>query len=82
MKGFLTGAALGAAIGYTQGTKAGQVRYEQIRQSTQRLTSTPAAQRLAGSINAAKNRGTNQAEGVLTSVMNRAAGVSAKGEKV
>ncbi|MEX2587478.1 MAG: hypothetical protein WD602_05725 [Actinomycetota bacterium] len=82
MKGFITGAAVGALIGYTQGAKDGRQRYAQIKQSTQRLASTPVGQKLAESASTAKTRTTGQAEEVLTVVMNRAAGINAEGEKV
>lgn len=82
MKGFIYGVAVGALVGYTQGAKAGQQRYEQIRQSTRKLTSTPVGQKLADSASAAKQRTTSQAEEALTVVMNRAAGINADGEKV
>lgn len=78
MRAFIAGAALGAAIGYTKGAKAGKQRYQQIRQQTERLASTPIGQRVF----AVKNRGADEAEGVMTKVMNRAAGINRKGEKV
>lgn len=82
MKGFIAGAAVGALVGYAQGAKAGPQRYEQIRQTTRKLTSTPIGQRLADSASAAKQRTADQAEEALTVVMNRAAGINAAGEKV
>jgi hypothetical protein len=41
-----SGLALGLAIGYVFGTKAGRERYEQLSQSAKRLAADPSLQRL------------------------------------
>jgi hypothetical protein len=41
-----SGLALGLAIGYVFGTKAGRERYEQLSQSARRLAADPSLQRL------------------------------------
>ncbi|MFC4906596.1 YtxH domain-containing protein [Actinomadura gamaensis] len=40
--------AVGAAVGYVLGAKAGRERYEQIRRTSQRVAGTPAVQNAAG----------------------------------
>lgn len=48
---------VGAAIGYVLGTRAGQERYEQIREASRRVTENPTVQETAGLLRA-------QAEGM------------------
>jgi hypothetical protein len=65
-----TGLALGLAIGYVFGTKAGRERYEQLSQSAKRLAEDPSLQRLQGELgslfNASKQRATATIEGTAT----------------
>jgi hypothetical protein len=62
-----SGLALGLAIGYVFGTKAGRERYEQLSQSAKRLANDPSLQRLQGELgglfNASKQRATATIEG-------------------
>jgi hypothetical protein len=65
-----TALALGLAIGYVFGTKAGRERYEQLSQSAKRLAEEPSLQRLQGELsglfNASKERATATIEGTAT----------------
>jgi hypothetical protein len=65
-----SGLALGLAIGYVFGTKAGRERYEQLSQSAKRLANDPSLQRLQGELgglfNASKQRATATIEGTAT----------------
>jgi hypothetical protein len=65
-----SGLALGLAIGYVFGTKAGRERYEQLSQSARRLAENPSLQRLqaelSGLFNASKQRATATIEGTAT----------------
>jgi plasmid stabilization system protein ParE len=65
-----TGLALGLAIGYVFGTKAGRERYEQLSQSAKRLADDPSLRRLQGELgglfNASKQRATATIEGTAT----------------
>jgi hypothetical protein len=65
-----SGLALGLAIGYVFGTKAGRERYEQLRQSAKRLAAEPTLQRLqteaGGLFNASRQKATTAIEGTAT----------------
>jgi hypothetical protein len=65
-----SGLALGLAIGYVFGTKAGRERYEQLSQSAKRLAADPSVQRLqtelGGLFNASKQQATTAIEGTAT----------------
>jgi hypothetical protein len=62
-----SGLALGLAIGYVFGTKAGRERYDQLSQSAKRLAADPSMQRLqaelGGLFNASKQQATATIEG-------------------
>jgi hypothetical protein len=70
-----SGLALGLAIGYLFGTKAGRERYEQLSQSARRLAENPSLQRLqtevSGLFNASKQRATATIEGTATRVADK-----------
>jgi hypothetical protein len=72
-----TGLALGLAIGYVFGTKAGRERYEQLSQSAKRLAEDPSLQRLQGELgalfNASKQQATATIEGTATRAADKAA---------
>ena len=76
MKG-KSGIALGLAIGYVLGTKAGRERYEQLSQSARRLAENPSMQRLqeeVGSLFAAsRSRASTTIEGKVTQVADKTA---------
>jgi hypothetical protein len=65
-----SGLALGLAIGYVFGTKAGRERYEQLSQSAKRLANDPSLRRLQGELgglfNASKQQATATIEGTAT----------------
>ena len=65
-----SGLALGLAIGYVFGTKAGRERYEQLSQSAKRLAADPSLQRLqtelGGLFNASRQQATAAIEGTAT----------------
>ena len=65
-----SGLALGLAIGYVFGTKAGRERYEQLSQSAKRLAADPSLQRLqtelSGLFNASRQQATATIEGTAT----------------
>jgi hypothetical protein len=66
-----SGLALGLAIGYVFGTKAGRERYEQLSQSAKRLAADPSLQRLqtevSGLFNASRQQiGATTVEGTAT----------------
>jgi hypothetical protein len=65
-----SGLALGLAIGYVFGTKAGRERYEQLSQSAKRLAADPSLQRLqtelGGLFNASRQQLTATVEGTAT----------------
>jgi hypothetical protein len=62
-----SGLALGLAVGYVLGTKAGRERYEQLSESAKRLAADPSLQRLqaelGGLFNASKQQATATIEG-------------------
>lgn len=70
-----SGLALGLAIGYVFGTKAGRERYEQLSQSAKRLAADPSLQRLQdelGSLfNASKQQASGTIEGTATGAADR-----------
>jgi hypothetical protein len=65
-----SGLALGLAIGYVLGTKAGRERYEQLSQSAKRLAADPSMQRLqtelSGLVSASRQQLTATVEGTAT----------------
>jgi hypothetical protein len=65
-----SGLALGLAIGYVFGTKAGRERYEQLSQSARRFAADPSLQRLqselGGLFNASRQQLTATVEGTAT----------------
>jgi hypothetical protein len=65
-----SGLALGLAIGYVFGTKAGRERYEQLGQSARRFAADPSLQRLqselGGLFNASRRQLTATVEGTAT----------------
>jgi len=69
--------ALGLAIGYVLGTKAGRERYEQLSESAKRLAENPSLQRLqeeVGSLfSASRSRASTTLEGKVTQVADKAA---------
>jgi hypothetical protein len=80
-----TGLALGLAIGYVFGTKAGRERYEQLSQSAKRLAEDPSLQRLQGELgalfNASKQRATATIEGTATRAADKAADKASEASK-
>jgi hypothetical protein len=76
-----SGLALGLAIGYLFGTRAGRERYEQLSQSAKRLAENPSLQRLQGELgglfSASKQRATATIEGTATRVADKAEETSA-----
>jgi hypothetical protein len=76
MKG-KSGIALGLAVGYVLGTKAGRERYDQLSQSAKRLADNPSLQRLQEELNnlfsASKGRASATIEGKVTEVADKAA---------
>ena len=73
-----SGLALGLAIGYVFGTKAGRERYEQLSESAKRLAADPSLQRLqaelGGLFNASKQQATTTIEGTAARAADRLEG--------
>jgi hypothetical protein len=73
-----SGLALGLAIGYVFGTKAGRERYDQLSESAKRLAADPSLQRLqaelGGLFNASKQQATTTIEGTAARAADRLEG--------
>ena len=68
-----SGLALGLAIGYVFGTKAGRERYEQLSQSAKRLAADPSLQRLQTELSGLFNASRQQAAATIEGTATRAA---------
>jgi hypothetical protein len=60
-----SGLALGLAIGYVFGTKAGRERYEQLSESAKRLAADPSLQRLQAELGGLFNTSRQQATATI-----------------
>jgi hypothetical protein len=73
-----SGLALGLAIGYVFGTKAGRERYEQLSESAKRLAADPSLQRLqaelGGLFNASRQQATATIEGTAAAAADKLEG--------
>jgi hypothetical protein len=73
-----SGLALGLAIGYVFGTKAGRERYEQLSESAKRLAADPSLQRLqaelGGLFNASRQQATATIEGTAAGAADKLEG--------
>lgn len=72
MGSFRKGMAIGFAIGYVKGAKAGRERYEQINQRWTRVKATPSYQRLASKAQQAVGFGLYRGKLVAMDAMGKA----------
>lgn len=86
MSGFWKGALIGGLVGYRQGVRpravdASRPRYGRAHEAAQKFTSTPAGNKVAGTIQTAGQKVSAAAEEVMTTVMTKAAGLNREGTK-
>ncbi|MGH2771900.1 MAG: hypothetical protein ACRDIU_01990 [Actinomycetota bacterium] len=70
--GFKSGALIGFAVGYVQGSKAGRDRYEQINRSWKKVKQTPTYQAVMEQVNQAVGAGVRKGKIVALDAMGRA----------
>ena len=70
--GFKSGALIGFAVGYVQGSKAGRDRYEQINRGWKKVKQTPTYQALMEQVNQAVGAGVRKGKIVALDAIGRA----------
>lgn len=70
--GFKSGAFIGFAVGYVQGSKAGRDRYEQINRTWKKVKQTPTYQTVMSQVNQALGAGVRKGKIYALDAMGKA----------
>jgi hypothetical protein len=81
MGGFRRGILLGLGIGYLQGAKAGRQRYDQIKESMDKLQKTPAVKQITDTAVNVANTGLSQGKEVVNKALGNAKGLFGGGNQ-